>query len=268
MANSAAHGTGQGEDAHMSQATLGRVYSSGAQPRWPSDHPVLVAVLAHTRGPDTSTLGVASWNVMTQGATRPPRRSETEQDTWSRSAARRQGMDVVRRLDIMLAPGSGTDVLCLQEAGGGRGRGSSMGAWHELFRPRALQAHIRGMGDGAAWREDFVIRMIDGPQGLPDQRENAWLVAKHARTDAHEGQGIGTLTLVRATALDYDRYDPDSPTREACYGEAGHSCNLPLLWSGRESIHTHITNVHALPATRGREGRPFTPRAVGFSLGL
>lgn len=250
---------------HRSQDALGRMYRRGAPPLWPSDHPLLLGRLALEVGTPRRTgrshLGVASWNIMTQGITRPRRRTARGQDPWCVRTAREQARDVISVLDSLFAPGSGIDVICLQEAGGGRARAGSAGAWAEFFRPRALSTAVRERGTGECWRRDFEVRMIDGPRGLPTRAAAVWVLAKHARADAQGGHGIGSLTMVRSSALCLRAGDTTVSSRESELGEAAHACALPLLWSGGHRVMTHITNVHAL-----REARPFTGEEVAASL--
>ena len=248
------------------QDTIGHLYGRGTPPVWPSDHPLLLGRLALEREEQVATLGVASWNVMTQGVTRPMSRRRAAagvRDVWTVETARAQARDVISVLDPLFAPGSGIDVVCLQEAGGGRGRPGSAGAWAEFFRPRALGAAVRARAGDDRWRSRFEVGMIDGPRGLPSQSPTTWLLARHARADAPRGQGIGTLTLVRSSALHYRLVAAPVHTRERLFGEAGHACALPLVWSDGRTVATHITNVHALPGARS-----FSCREVAASLGV
>lgn len=247
----------------MSQRDLAKAYRSGQRPGWPSDHPLVNAVLHYAPpGLPGASIGLASWNVMTQGAARP------SMPRWDLAAVRAQGEQVVSVLAGVFAPGSGVDVLCLQEAGGGQGREGSRGPWHEVFCPRALTAAIRGRGEEGAWERRFRVQTLEGKEGPPAPAPEAWAMARHCRRDARRGQGIGAITLVRTTALDYERLVLGELTREEEFGEAGHACMLPLIWSGGHRVRTHITNVHALPSDGRRTKRPFFASDALRSLGL
>lgn len=253
-------GYGAAGGAHRTQRELGIDYGNRMRPAWPSDHPLLVGKVHTQHNGSECSIRIASWNVMTQGATRP------FQSTWDAQKARRQGEHVVDTLANTLAPESGIDVICLQEAGGGQARNGFRGAWEEFYRPKALTARIRaGAGFQDSWQSKALVCMIDRRGGLPPAAPETWIVARHARQDAPGASGIGTITLVRSTALDYGQYTHTSPTRENMFGQAGHSCILPLIWSGGETLNTHITNVHALS---GRRTRPFSAWDLVHSLGL